>query len=62
MQIEEASAKVRTGPPLDDEDDLGLPYWAGVLPLTSGTGEPAPAPDLTGDPPVPEHVTGWRRP
>ena len=31
--IEEASAKVRTGPPLDDEEDYSLPVWAGVLPL-----------------------------
>lgn len=31
--IEEASAKVRTGPPLDDEEDYALPVWAGVLPL-----------------------------
>jgi nitroimidazol reductase NimA-like FMN-containing flavoprotein (pyridoxamine 5'-phosphate oxidase superfamily) len=61
MEIEEASAKVRTGPPLDEEGDLDLPYWAGVLPLTSGTDEPIPAPDLTGDPPVPGHVTSWRR-
>jgi uncharacterized protein len=61
MQIEEASAKVRTGPPLDDEDDLALPYWAGVLPLTGGTGDAIPAPDLAGDPPVPAHVTNWRR-
>jgi uncharacterized protein len=61
MEIEEASAKVRTGPPLDDDDDLDLPYWAGVLPLTGGTGEPISAPDLVQDLPVPEHVTGWRR-
>jgi nitroimidazol reductase NimA-like FMN-containing flavoprotein (pyridoxamine 5'-phosphate oxidase superfamily) len=62
MPIEEASAKVRTGPPVDEEADLGLPYWAGVLPLTSGSGEPKPAPDLDGDPPVPEHVARWARP
>ena len=62
MEIEEASAKVRTGPPLDEDGDLGLPYWAGVLPLTSGTGDPVPAPDLAGNPPIPEHVTNWRRP
>jgi nitroimidazol reductase NimA-like FMN-containing flavoprotein (pyridoxamine 5'-phosphate oxidase superfamily) len=61
MTIEEASAKVRTGQPADDEEDLDLPYWAGLLPLTLGTGEPIPAPDLTGDPPVPEHVTRWNR-
>jgi nitroimidazol reductase NimA-like FMN-containing flavoprotein (pyridoxamine 5'-phosphate oxidase superfamily) len=40
--IEEASAKVRTGPPVDDEEDYGLPVWAGVLPLslTAGAGKP----------------------
>lgn len=42
--IEEASAKVRTGPPLDDEEDYALPIWAGVLPLafTAGTAVPDP--------------------
>ncbi len=40
--IEEASAKVRTGPPSDDEDDYGLPVWAGVLPLEVRTGPPIP--------------------
>jgi uncharacterized protein len=59
MAIEEASAKVRTGPPLDDDDDLDLPYWAGQLPLTRGTADPVPAPDLTRDLPVPDHVTSW---
>ncbi|HEY7266652.1 MAG TPA: pyridoxamine 5'-phosphate oxidase family protein [Solirubrobacterales bacterium] len=62
MEIEEASAKVRTGPPVDDDDDLDLPYWAGVLPLTNGTGDPFSAPDLNGDPPVPDHVRDWSRP
>jgi nitroimidazol reductase NimA-like FMN-containing flavoprotein (pyridoxamine 5'-phosphate oxidase superfamily) len=61
IPIGEASAKVRTGPPLDDEADLRLPYWAGRLPLTQGTGEPIPAPDIAQDLPVPDHVHGWRR-
>jgi len=38
--IEEASAKVRTGPPLDDEEDYALKVWAGVLPLEIRTGSP----------------------
>jgi nitroimidazol reductase NimA-like FMN-containing flavoprotein (pyridoxamine 5'-phosphate oxidase superfamily) len=42
FRIEEASAKVRTGPPLDDEEDMGLPVWAGVLPLSLLPGEPTP--------------------
>lgn len=39
--IEEASAKVRTGPPKDDEGDYALPVWAGVLPLETRRGKPA---------------------
>jgi hypothetical protein len=33
IKIEEASAKVRFGPPLDEQEDYSLPVWAGVLPL-----------------------------
>src|SRR5215475_4945273 len=43
--IEEASAKVRTGPPLDEKADYGLPVWAGVLPLTLEAKLPVPDPD-----------------
>src|SRR5688572_24850511 len=50
LPIEEGSAKVRTGGPIDDEDDLDLPVWAGVVPLRLTPGEPeqdpAQAPDL----------------
>ncbi len=62
LPIEEASAKVRTGPPVDEKADLDLPHWAGQLPLTSGTGDPISAPDLTQDLPVPDSVRGWSRP
>ena len=40
MALSEASAKVRTGPPIDDEEDYALPIWAGVLPLTLRPGSP----------------------
>src|SRR5438270_5785885 len=40
LPLQEASAKVRTGPPIDDEEDHALPVWAGVLPLRLATGEP----------------------
>ncbi len=40
LPIEEASAKIRTGGPVDDEDDYALPVWAGVVPLTLVKGEP----------------------
>jgi uncharacterized protein len=61
IPIDEASAKVRTGPPIDEDADLELPYWAGQLPLTQGTGDPIPAPDLAGDPAVPDSVKSWSR-
>jgi hypothetical protein len=37
------SAKTRTGPPSDDDGDLDWPTWAGIVPLASGFGVPAPA-------------------
>ena len=40
VEIAEASAKVRTGGPIDDEEDLALPVWAGVIPLRLERGEP----------------------
>ena len=41
MHIEEASAKVRTGPPVDDEPDYLLPIWGGLIPVRQELGEPA---------------------
>jgi nitroimidazol reductase NimA-like FMN-containing flavoprotein (pyridoxamine 5'-phosphate oxidase superfamily) len=38
LRLDEASAKVRTGPPLDDAEDMALPLWAGVLPVGLGIG------------------------
>jgi len=49
VPIAEASAKVRTGGPIDDEADLGLPIWAGVLPIDMQWGEPIDALDLPSD-------------
>ena len=46
MPIEEVSAKVRTGPPHDDPEDLAWPVWAGVLPVLLGYAAPVPAPDM----------------
>jgi len=40
VPLDEASAKVRTGGPLDDDEDMGLPVWAGVVPLRLEPGEP----------------------
>src|SRR6266516_1158256 len=52
----EVSAKVRTGPVGDEEEDYALPVWAGVLPLGLAAGEPRPDGRLQGDLPVPAHV------
>ena len=46
LPLDEASAKVRTGPPIDDEEDYALPVWAGVLPLRLVAGAPVPDPRL----------------
>jgi nitroimidazol reductase NimA-like FMN-containing flavoprotein (pyridoxamine 5'-phosphate oxidase superfamily) len=46
MPLSEASAKVRTGPPVDDEADYDLPVWAGVLPVRTVIGEPEDDPQL----------------
>lgn len=47
VPIEEASAKIRVGPPKDDPDDLALPHWAGVMPLALKAGKPIPAENLS---------------
>jgi hypothetical protein len=62
VPLDEASAKVRTGGPKDKEEDLGLPIWAGVLPLVTAPGEPVAAADLPPDLDVPGSVTGYHRP
>jgi nitroimidazol reductase NimA-like FMN-containing flavoprotein (pyridoxamine 5'-phosphate oxidase superfamily) len=54
--IEEASSKVRSGPPLDDESDYGLPVWAGVLPLEIKSRPPMPDDRLVEGVTVPDYV------
>jgi nitroimidazol reductase NimA-like FMN-containing flavoprotein (pyridoxamine 5'-phosphate oxidase superfamily) len=61
LPLAEVSVKVRTGPPVDDDEDRDLPHWAGVLPLRTVAGAPEPAPDLAPGIDVPEHVSGWGR-
>ncbi|WP_150239470.1 pyridoxamine 5'-phosphate oxidase family protein [Nocardiopsis quinghaiensis] len=56
LSLEEASVKVRTGPPVDEEEDHGLPVWAGVLPVRQVFGEPEPDPGLAPGVEVPGHV------
>jgi uncharacterized protein len=61
VPIEEVSAKVRTGPPKDDEVDDALAVWAGVLPLALVPGDPVPDARLDPAVPVPSYVAGWDR-
>lgn len=56
LPIDEASAKIRTGPPVDDAADYGLPHWAGVIPLRVQVGEPIGDPKLAEGIAVPGHV------
>jgi hypothetical protein len=60
FSIEEASAKIRQGPPLDDEDDLSLPVWAGVLPLSLEAKTPVPDPRLADGTELPQYVLRFR--
>ena len=60
VPLDEVSAKVRIGPPVDDEDDIGLPYWAGVVPLSIVPGAPIPSEEV--DWPAPRYLTDYRRP
>ncbi|MEW2167622.1 pyridoxamine 5'-phosphate oxidase family protein [Streptomyces sp. NPDC007084] len=58
LDLNEVSAKLRTGGPNDDAEDLGLPYWTGVIPLTKGHGTPVPAADLAPDIDLPAYLAG----
>lgn len=46
LPLREASAKIRSGPPIDDEEDYSLPVWAGVVPIRLVAGPPQPDPRL----------------
>ncbi len=61
MPLDEVSAKVRTGPPLDDEEDYALPVWAGVLPLELTSAAPVPDDRLTKEIAVPDYVRAYSR-
>jgi hypothetical protein len=61
VPIREASAKIRTGPPKDDEEDYALPVWAGLLPLRQVASEPIPDPRLPEDIKVPAYVASYAR-
>jgi nitroimidazol reductase NimA-like FMN-containing flavoprotein (pyridoxamine 5'-phosphate oxidase superfamily) len=61
MAIDEASAKIRTGPPGDDQEDYELPIWAGVIPVRQTFGAAEADPLLRDGINAPGYVTRYRR-
>ena len=61
FEIEEGSAKIRTGAPTDDAEDYSLTYWAGELPLKLAPGVPVPDPKLSAVITVPENIINYKR-
>jgi uncharacterized protein len=61
LPIEEFSAKVRTGPPIDDEEDYSFPTWAGVVPLEMQSAAPINDPRLEPAYEVPPYVRSYSR-
>jgi nitroimidazol reductase NimA-like FMN-containing flavoprotein (pyridoxamine 5'-phosphate oxidase superfamily) len=61
LPIEEFSAKVRTGPPIDDEEDYAFPTWAGVIPLSMAARPPVADARLISEVLVPDYVRNYSR-
>ena len=61
LPLEEVSAKVRTGGPIDDEEDYALPVWAGVLPLETVAKAPVPDARLKSETPLPTYLKNYSR-
>lgn len=58
IPLAESSAKVRSGDPIDEDQDMDRPHWSGVLPLYTTWGEPTAAADLRVDVPTPDAISG----
>ncbi|HKW14978.1 MAG TPA: pyridoxamine 5'-phosphate oxidase family protein [Candidatus Krumholzibacteria bacterium] len=61
MPLDEASAKIRTGGPNDDEEDLVTNYWAGVIPFAKHTLEPVAHEKLRDDVKLPDYLRRWKK-
>lgn len=57
IPLTEVSLKHRSGPPKDDEEDIDLPFWTGVIPVSTSFGEPQPLGDIE----LPEYLDGYER-
>lgn len=60
LPIDEASAKIRTGGPVDDEADYSMNAWAGVVPLRMSKGDPIADERLPDDTALPDHVRNYK--
>jgi len=61
LPIDEFSAKVRSGPPIDDEEDYSFPTWAGVIPLEMRAGAPINDPRLSAERGIPAYARSYSR-
>ena len=61
LPITEASAKIRTGHPVDDEADAGMDVWAGVIPLSLKIGAPVDDEKLKENIKTPDYITNYQR-
>ena len=61
MKLDEASIKIRSGPPKDAEKDMDQPYWAGVIPLSIAAGRPAADPAYAGGEDAPGYAKTYSR-
>jgi nitroimidazol reductase NimA-like FMN-containing flavoprotein (pyridoxamine 5'-phosphate oxidase superfamily) len=61
LSLQEASAKIRTGDPIDDEEDYALDVWAGVIPLALSAGEPIADGRMKQGVSIPPSVSNYRR-
>ncbi|HUQ33518.1 MAG TPA: pyridoxamine 5'-phosphate oxidase family protein [Pyrinomonadaceae bacterium] len=62
LSLDEASAKIRTGPPIDDDEDYSIPVWAGELSLHLATGQAVPDPRLLDGIGLPRYIRDYSRP
>jgi hypothetical protein len=60
MEIDEGSAKIRTGAPGDDEEDYALPIWAGVIPVRTVVDAPIDDPRNLPEMTPPDHILAFR--
>ena len=61
VPLNEASAKIRTGPPLDDDEDYDLPIWAGVIPLRFIADDPVADVTLSPNIEIPHYASAYSR-